>query len=142
MSDEKPYTDGWTDAENERMAELRAEVSRPITNVKAHVERERARARRMTGQEREAPPWAAGAAAQQEEEAEPLARYASAPPDIRQWLDAHIAARLRGRKLPELWRDRVTRDVVLAWKREQLDDEPPQAAHPTHETNATERRGA
>lgn len=136
----------WTDWENDRLAELRAEVAKPITNVKAHVAREREKARRTSGQDRVPRPWARQAADEQAEEATTLERYAAAPPHVRQWLDAHVEARLVGRKFPALWRDRTLRDVLLDWKAGRLEDDdanPAQAAHPAQGDQATEqRRGA
>jgi hypothetical protein len=68
------------------------------------------------------PAWAEPILAERAEEHEPLERYRAAPPDVRAWLDGIVSERLRGRKLPELWRDRTLRDVLLDWKRGALED--------------------
>lgn len=68
------------------------------------------------------PAWAKPVLDERAEEREPLRRYHEAPDDVRRWLDGIVSERLRGRRFPELWRDRVLRDTLLDWKRGALDD--------------------
>lgn len=139
----------WNDWQNKRLDELRAEIAKPVRNVRAYVQRQRELAQRTT-QER-VPPSGMAAAREQAEEAETLTRYHAAPEHVRSWLDGHIAARLAGRKapktsgwlpltptanacrrtcaaaasalIPALWADRVRRDVLLQWKAGELEEE-------------------
>lgn len=115
----------WSDYEEHRLAELRAERPR---NVRMCVSREQERARRPTGR-RAPPPWARDAVAEQAEEREVMAAYEAAPPHVRAWLDGLVAGHLVGRKFPEIYRHRALLDVLVAWKHGDLADVAPDDEH-------------
>lgn len=125
MSD---FTTTWTDHDDDRLAELRAE--RRPKSVRLEVARQRELAQRPRSS-RTPPVWAGQAVRERQEEAETLRAYQTAPAHVREWLDSHVAARLAGRRFPDMFLDRTLRDVLLAWKAGQLEDDgDPLAAEP------------
>lgn len=115
------YSDKWSDWQNDRLAELRAEVARPIKSVRADVARKREQARQASEGRRHVPTWAEDAAKEQAEEKAVMAAYESSPPHVRAWLDGIAADRLIGHTHPDLFRDRVLLDVLLLWKARKLE---------------------
>lgn len=119
----------WTPDDDARLEELRRE--RRPKDVKAAVERAREAAQR-TRTPRDVPAWGREAVREQLEEQEVMRAYDSADEDCRAWLDDHVRARLSNKKpaAQALWWDRTLRDVLLAWKRGDLDDDRAEVAEP------------
>lgn len=128
------WSSAWTAEQIDAWERLNAEYQRESTNhrptpgsTKARVEAAR-RAAQNPGStsttRRRDHDLSTQAARERLEEAEALDRYEAAPQHVRDWIHAHVAARIAGKKVPALWADFTLRAVLVDWKHDRLSEDP------------------